>query len=195
MEISLSRPRQVEMAGTTIPYEVVLFSHQIFISGTIFLRDQRLSDFLNDRREKKVVVRNASVSRLEDPGKVLEKTLVAILPKSGIVLAFELPQKVAQPPRFIKYPKEKFEVFLILDGMEVRGDVHMVGSLDLLQILVDSGDSFLPITNANVDFEANPDFFLRQEAVVVNTQRILFIGEMEPKDQPDAGGQKSVGDK
>jgi hypothetical protein len=182
------------MAGTTIPYEVVLFTHQIFISGTIFLRDQRLSDFLNDRREKKVVVRNASVTRLEDPGKVLEKTLVAILPKSGIVLAFELPQKVAQPPRFIKYPKKKFEVFLILDGMEVRGEVHMVGSLDLLQILVDTGDSFLPITNANVDFEANPDFFLRQEAVVVNTQRILFIGEMEPKNPPDVGEQKSIGD-
>lgn len=183
------------MAGTTIPYEVVLFTHQIFISGTIFLRDQRLSDFLNDRREKKVVVRNASVSRLEDPGKVVEKTLVAILPKSGIVLAFELPQKVTQPPRFIKYPKEKFEVFVILDGMEVRGDVHMVGSLDLLQILVDTGDSFLPITNANVDFEANPDFFLRQEAVVVNTQRILFIGEMEPKEKPDSGQEKLIGDK
>jgi hypothetical protein len=169
------------MAGTTIPYEIVIFTHQIFISGTIFLRDQRLSDFLNDRNEKKVVLRDASVARLENPGKVLEKTLVAILPKSGIVLAFELPQKVAVPPRFIKYPKEKFEVFLILDGMEVRGEVHMVGSLDLLQVMVDSGDSFLPITKATVAIEANPNFLLRHDAVVVNTKRILFIGEVEPK--------------
>jgi hypothetical protein len=184
----------IKMVGTTIPYEIVIFTHQIYISGTIFLRDQRLSDFLNDRNEKKVVVRNASVARLENPGKVLEKTLVAILPKSGIVLAFELPQKVALPPRFIKYPKKKFEVFLILDGMEVRGDVHMVGSLDLLQVLVDSGDSFLPITNATVAIEANPNFILRQEAVVVNTQRILFIGEVESKTSPEEEESPSPGD-
>jgi len=182
------------MVGTTIPYEIVIFTHQIFISGTIFLRDQRLSDFLNDRREKKVVVHNASVARLENPGKVLEKTLVAILPKSGIVLAFELPQKVSMPPRFIKYPKEKFAVFLILDGMEVRGEVHMVGSLDLLQILVDSGDSFLPITQATVAIEANPNFLLRQEAVVVNTQRILFIGEVEPKTTTEPEEEESIGE-
>jgi hypothetical protein len=182
------------MVGTTIPYDIVIFTHQIFISGTIFLRDQRLSDFLNDRNEKKVVVRNASVARLDNPGKVLEKTLMAILPKSGIVLAFELPQQVAQPPRFIKYPKEKFEVFLILDGMEVRGEVHMVGSLDLLQILVDSGDSFLPITQATVAIEANPNFLLRQEAVVVNTQRILFIGEVEPKTTTEPEEEESIGE-
>ena len=29
--------------------------------------------------------------------------------------------------------------------------------------------------------EANPNFLLRQEAVVVNTQRIRFIGEVTPK--------------
>jgi hypothetical protein len=169
------------MAGTTIPYQIVIFTHQHSISGDIFLHDQRLSDFLNDRREKNVMLRNASVTRLENPGNVLEKTLVSIIPKSGIVLAFEPPQKVALPPRFIKYPKERYGVFLILDGMEVRGEIHMPGSLNLLQILADSGDSFLPFTQATVAIDANPNFLLRQEAVLVNTQRIRFIGELEPK--------------
>jgi hypothetical protein len=182
------------MVGTQTPFEIVIFTHQIFISGTIFLRDQRLSDFLNDRNEKKVVVRDASVARLENPGKVLEKTPLAILPKSGIVLAFALPQNRAQPPRFIKYPKEKFDVFLILDGMEVRGEIHMVGSQDLLQVLVDAGDSFLPITQATVAIEANPNFLLRHEAVVVNTQRILCIGEVEPKTPTEPEQQPPIGD-
>ena len=91
------------------------------------------------------MLRNASVARLENPAKVLEKTLMSILPKSGIVLAFEPPQKIAQSTqRFIKYPKEKYEVFLIMDGMEVHGKLHVPGSLDLLQIMTDMATRSCP---------------------------------------------------
>jgi hypothetical protein len=170
------------MAGTTIPYQIVIFTHQHSISGGIFLREQRLSDFLNDRREKNIMLRNASVSRLESPGKVLEKTLMSIIPKSEIILAFEPPQKNPHlPPRFINYHKDRHEVFLILDGMEAHGQIHVPGSFDLLHVLTDAGESFLPLTQASVSMQANPNFLLRQEAVMVNTQRILFIGEMESK--------------
>jgi hypothetical protein len=169
------------MAGTTIPYQIVIFTHQHSISGGIFLHDQRLSDYLNDRRDMNVMLRNASVARLENPARVLEKTQVSILPKSGIVLAFAPPQTAPFPPRFIKYPKEKYDVFLILDGMEVRGEVHIPGPLDFLNLLADAGESFLPLTQATVAIEANPSFLLKQEAVLVNTQRILFIGKLELK--------------
>lgn len=170
------------MAETTIPFQIVLFTDQHSISGGVFLRDQRLSDFLNDRRDKNVLVRNASVARLENPARVIEKALFSMVPKSGIVLAFEPPQKVfTTQRRFIKYPKNKYEVFLILDGMEVRGEVHMPGPLDLLHLLADTADSFLPLTQATVSIEANPNFLLRREAVVVNTQRIRFIGELETR--------------
>ncbi len=166
------------MSVTTIPYQIVIFTQQYSISGTIFLHEQRLSDFLNDRREKNILLRNASVARLENPTTVIENTLASILPKSGIVLAFEPPQKTVLPARFIKYPKEKFPVFLVLDGMEVHGDVHVPGSFDLLTILADAGDTFLPITNASVTIEGNPDFVLTNEAVVVNPQHIRLIGEV-----------------
>jgi hypothetical protein len=172
----------IKMPETTIPFQIVIFTHQHSISGGIFLRDQRLSDFLNDRRDKNVMVRNASVARLENPAKVVEKTLFAVVPKSGIVLAFEPPQKVfTSQRRFIKYPKDRHEVFLIMDGMEARGEIHVQGQLDLLHVLTDAGDSFLPLTQATVAIEANPNFLLRREAVVVNTQRIRFMGELEAR--------------
>jgi hypothetical protein len=169
------------MDDTPIPFQVVIFTDQHSISGEIFLHDQRLSDFLNDRREMNILLRKASVARLENPGKVMEKDLVCVLPKSGIVLGFEPPQKVTLPRRFLKYPKERYNVFLILDGMEVRGEVHTRGSLDLLRVLTESDNSFLPFTKATVTIEAYPNFVLRQETVVVNTQRIRFIGEVERK--------------
>jgi len=155
-------------------------SYQHSISGGVFLRDQRLSDHLNDRREKNIMLRNASVARLEDPAKIIEKTLFAAVPKAGIVLAFEPPQKVfSSQRRFIKYPKERYGVFLIMDGMELHGEVHVQGALDLLNLLADVGESFLPLTQATVTIEANPNFLLKREAVVVNTQRIRFIGEVQ----------------
>lgn len=170
------------MAETALPYQVVIFTQQHSISGVVFLRDQRLSDFLNDRREKNVMLRNAKVARLANPAKVLEKTQISIVPKSGIVLAFEPPQKTSPPVRrFIKYSKQRYEVFIILDGMEVRGAIHVQGALDLLRIMADSGDSFLPITQASVSIEANPVLLLQREAVVINTQRIRSIGEVQSK--------------
>ena len=182
------------MAGTTIPYQVVIFTQKHSISGGVFLRDQRLSDFLNDRRDKNILLRNASVARLENPGKVIEKTQLTLLPKSGIVLVYEPPQKVTQPPRFIKYPKERYTVFLILDGMEIHGELHMTGSLDLLRILTDVGDSFLPFTHATLAIEANPNFLLRPEMLLVNTQRIRFIGEVETKNPTEPVGQPPIGE-
>jgi hypothetical protein len=168
------------MPDTNIPYQIVIFTHEHSISGGIFLHDQRLSDYLNDRREKNVMLRNAVVARLANPARILEKTLFSAIPKTGIVLAFEPPQKSLQPPRrFIKYPKEKHDVFLILDGMEARGEVHVQGTLDLLHLLTDAGESFLPLTQATVTIEANQNFLLKREAVLVNTQRIRFIGEVE----------------
>jgi len=162
------------------PYQIVFFTSDHLVNGTIFLRDQRLSDFLNDRREKNIVVRNAGIARLENPAKILQKTQVSVLPKSGIVLAFEPPQKESPPPRrFIKYPKDRYGIYVILDGMEVRGEIHVQGSLDLLRIMADSSDAFLPITQATVTIQANPNVLLQREAIVINTQRIRFIGEVE----------------
>lgn len=174
------------MAEATVLYQIVIFTQQHSISGGIFLHEQRLSDFMNDRRDTNVMLRNASVARLENPARVLEKILFSAIPKAGIVLVFEPPQKIPPPtPRFIKFSKEKYGIYLILDGMETRGNIHVQGSLDLLQVLTNSSQSFLPITQASVTIEANPAFLLKQEAVLVNIQHILFIGEVQPKNSAE----------
>ncbi len=112
------------MVDTVFPFQVVLFTQHYSISGGLFLREQRLSDFLNDRRDTIILMRNTSVARLEQPAKILEKTASSIIPKAGIVLAFEPPQKTTPQTRFIKYPKQKYDVFLALDGMEVHGKLN-----------------------------------------------------------------------
>lgn len=170
------------MTTPSAPYQIVIFTHHHSLTGGIFLHEQRISDFMNDRRDTNIVLRSASVARLENPAHVLQKTLFSVIPKEGIVIAFEPPQKVNPTRRgYMKFPKQKYEVYMILDGMEVRGFIHVQGSLDLLHVQTDTAHSFLPVTDATVSIETNPGFLLKREAIIINTRRIRFIGEVGPK--------------
>jgi hypothetical protein len=180
--IVTAKIRKSEMPETSHPTKVVFFTQGHAVTGMVHIHDLRLSDFLNDRREKNILLRDATVARLQNPAIILQRTQVSIIPKSGIILAFE-PSKNIIPPtrRFMKYHKEKYEVFIIMYGMEVRGETHVQGSFDLLKIMADSGESFLPITQASVSIEANSNLLIQREAVMINIQRIRFIGEIQPK--------------
>ena len=170
------------MVDTTIPYQIVVFMQEYCITGGVYLREQRLSDYLNDKRETNIMLRNASVARLEDPAKILGTTSTAFIPKAGVLMVFEPPQPVQHTiPRFIKYPKAKYSVFFVMDGMEARGEIHMQQALDLHQVMAEPTLTFLPITQASVTIKANSKFMLNQETIVVNLLHIRFIGEIQPK--------------
>ena len=173
------------MVDTIFPYQVVLFTQHYSISGGLFLHEQRLSDFLNDRRDTTILIRSPFVARLENPAKILEKTASSIIPKAGIILAFEPPQKTTPISRFIKYPKQKYKVFLALDGMQVHGQLNQAGPLDLRNAIANAAESFLPITQATITLNANPTLIIKREAVLVNVQHIRFLGDVEAQMPPE----------
>jgi len=170
------------MVDTTYPYQIVVFTQDYSITGGLFLKEQRLSDFLNDKRDSTILLRNTSVARLEDPAKILEKTPFSIIPKAGMVLAFEPPQRTTPVGRpILKYPKQKYDVFLAMDSMEVHGKLNVQGPLNLRQTITNMAESFIPITDAIVTLKANPDMIIRREAVLINVQRIRLLGELSPQ--------------
>ena len=170
------------MVDTTFPFQIVLLTEDYSISGGLFLHEQRLSDFLNDKRDTTILLRNSNIARLEDPAKILEKTPFSIIPKAGIVLAFEPPQKTtSQGRQYIKYPKQKYDVIVAMDRMEVHGKLNVQGPLNLRQAITNMAESFIPITEATVTLNANPGLIIKREAVLVNVQRIRFLGELTPQ--------------
>ena len=171
------------MAEERIRYTIVLLTVGHSISGELLFRGQRLSDFLNDRRETAVSLLDACVARLDEPGKVLQKHPAAVVPKSWVVLAFEPPQTAIPPAnRFYGYvKKDAHEVFLVMEGMEVRGTLHTPGDLDLRRVLVLPEHSFLPITKAVVTLESNHKYVIEQDAIMVNSARIKYIGKTGPR--------------
>jgi hypothetical protein len=186
MKLNIRFGQEGNMTDTVFPYQVVFFTQHYSISGGLFLHEQRLSDFLNDRRDTGILMRNTSLARLEDPGKILEKTNSSIIPKAGIIIAFEPPQKTNPlSMRFIKYPKQKYPVFLALEGMQVRGELNQAGPLDMRQAITNLAESFLPITLATISLDVTPTLVVRRETVLVNVQHIRFIGNLEPQMPPE----------
>jgi len=171
------------MIEASIDYQVVVFTNRHSITGELVLKDKRLSDHINERVDTLLNLRNVTIARLDNPARILHKMQTAVVPKPAIVLIFEPPQQAIPPSnRFFGYiKKDKQEVFLVLDGMEVRGVLHTQSNPDFRAILVNSPDAFLPITQATIRLEINPDMIIRQDAILINTQRLRFIGKLEIK--------------
>jgi hypothetical protein len=69
--------------------------------------------------------------------------------------------------------------------MQVRGKLNQQGPVDLRQAMTNLSESFLPITEATVTLDVNPGFILKRDAILVNVQRIRFLGELEPAPAPE----------
>lgn len=171
------------MSEERVRYTIVLLTARHSIAGELLFRGQRLSDFLNDRRETVVSLLDATIARLDEPSKVLQKQPAAVVPKSWVEIAFEPPQSAIPPAhRFFGYvKKEAQEVFLLMEGLEIRGTLHTPSDLDLRRIITPVEHGFLPITKAIVTLTANHKYVIEQDAIMVNSARIKYIGKAGPR--------------
>jgi len=163
-----------------VDYDVVLLTADHSFAGQITLRDQRLSDFLNNRHNTFVALRKVSVSRLSDPGKVMEQDSHAVVAKDTVLIAFEPPQKaIPATKRLFGYvAKQQTDVFIALDGMEVRGVLHTNGPLELDRIIATPNEPFIAVTQATVTLHANTRFMIQQDAIMVNVHAIRYLGKV-----------------
>lgn len=172
-------------------YQVVILTARHSISGDMPLQDQRLSDFLNDRRDTSMRLLDTQVARLNDPSKIIQRNAEAVVLKASVAVAFEPPQKAIPPSKrlFGYVRKQQYEVFLILEGLEVHGILHTTGDLDLRRFLATTPDSFLPITRATVYLDANDRYVIEQDAILVNARLIRYIAPREFAPPAPASGE------
>jgi hypothetical protein len=163
-------------------FSIVVFTNKHSITGELSLKDKRLSDYMNDPADSMLTLRNVSLSRFDEPGKILHQSKLSVLPKAGIVLLFEAPGSPPLPShRFFGFVETlKYDVFLVLDGMEITGVLHTHGSMDFRRFLAVSADAFLPITQAKVVLGASHNLVVQMETVLVNSEHIRFMGQIPP---------------
>jgi hypothetical protein len=169
---------------------VVILTPYHSIDGEMQYTEKRLSDHLNARQQTAIDVRNASIARLKEPNRILQRHSLAVIPKEWIVIAFE-PQ--VEPVRgtgrlyaFVK--KVPIDVFIALEAMEVRGTYHSSVGVDLHRLLTDPPDPFFPVTKPSITLYENERLLLKPEAILLNVRHIHYFAKVEvkPEQKPEA---------
>ncbi len=161
--------------------KVVILTRFHSITGETDLGTQRLSDTLNDDRQSAIRLANTQVARLSNPTKLIAQQNSAVVPKHQIVVAFE-PQPPPTTPRHIYsyIKKSQHGIFLTTDGIEVRGFMHTTETseiADIYHFLVMRKEPFMPLTQAVITFCDDDRLLIKQNAIMVNVQRIHYIGK------------------
>jgi hypothetical protein len=169
---------------STLDYSAVIFTPSHSITGILGARDQRLSDLLNDTRESIVRLRAAKISRHIDPTRIVAEHPTAIIPKDEIAIAFEPAlREVPSSKRLYSFVrKQQSQIFIVLDGFEVSGSIHTLGSstpFDIRELITIEKPRFLPVTKARISFAGDDRYLINREAIIVNIQRIHYIAKAE----------------
>ncbi len=161
---------------------VVILIPSYSFAGSLAWRGERLSDVLNDRRDSFVHLQNVQMYRLHGPSKLVAKHATAVVPKEEIVLAFEAEgPSISSTKRLYRYvKKERLKVFLLVDEFQVSGTIYTGSSSarpDVYKLITNSGERFVPLTQASVVFPFLDGATIQQDAVIANVQRIRYIAE------------------
>ncbi len=180
------------------PVQVVLLTRFHSITARVELNGSRFSDRLNDERESNLRLSGVAIARLANPARILAHHPGGIIPKHQIVLAFEMEKPSANTSeRFYGYVKKnQHKVFLLTDGIEIRGVVHTTDSFEIADIhkfIAMRREMFLPVTRALITFCDDERFVIRQPAVMLNINRIHYIArDSDPVPAPNNPEQEQM---
>ncbi len=161
----------------------VILTRSHSITTEIELYGQRLSDLLNDDRKSALLLISPRLARLSAPSRIIAEHSTAVLSKYQVLLAFETrPPPPADRRLFGYIKKNQHPVFMMMEGIEVRGVVHTTDSFEILDIyrfLTLRPQLFVPVTHAVVTFCDDERYLLKQPAVMVNAERIQYMGPLD----------------
>ncbi len=163
--------------------EVVVLTSQHAFSGRLDLGEMRLSEFMNDRRETVMRLRETAVSLLDKPSQVIAHHTEAVVLKQVATIVFERQPQVIRPDkRLYSYVKKKeHRVHIVAATIEVEGYLHTVGNLDLKRIVSMPDQQFIPITQPVLSLLSSTRYVLKPNTVIVNTAHIQYIAQLPEK--------------
>lgn len=159
-----------------------LFVQNYRVSAQVDTRHRTMNDLLNDRLTDYLEVFDSYISRVNQPGRILAHYPQAMLRKNGISVVI-VPEEQSRPSGQRAYDyigRKRYEAFLALPFLEVKGEMFFRGKLDLRHFLVKELDLFFPVGEGVVRLALAADISFEGEAFLVNKDRTEFFGVTEP---------------
>jgi hypothetical protein len=152
------------------------------VTGTLNVREPRLSDALNNRLESVVSLESATVGRYGNPS-ANEPVKVAVVPKQHIAVVYErsVGRSTTEGRRSAHVRKESAELLLLATGLRITGTGHGLGQFaapDLQKVLHEGEDHFLPVTTAVLALDVEGTQRATFPLLLVNLRHVQLIARM-----------------
>ena len=155
--------------------DAVLITNEHLLDCRVQTNGERLSDVLNKEATKFLRIFDVSVMSRQNnsPPKKLND---GVIRKPNILLAILKTADHEAPERRINSfaAKNHFESFILVDGFQIKGQLHAKGEPEGVQFLTHHTLDFIPITNAEVSYSDGSDP-MNAQSLFVNKAAIDFL--------------------
>lgn len=178
MTIGLNRTSPLRQQ--TISADFFTNTHRF--SATVVTGNRRLIDIVNNRIESSLEVKDAYISRIEQPGEIIGTYEVASLVKESInfIIVTSETEGISQKRRTNSFIGQvRKDIFLVTTPFEVEGKLEVFGKIDLKELLSTSITTFMTIFAASAVDITNPDTTFTGAALLINKTTIDFFSALQ----------------
>ncbi len=167
-------------------HNVELYTARFFVQGTISGPFRRTSDLVNRKDREFFIVQEASITNLGQAGEPRKLSTALIVGRNHIHFVAIAPQEPsaqdqpspaggqgAGPPTGREYFIQKTPVscYGLTDTFIIHGTSHLLQGATLATF-IETGDTFVPLTNVTVYLAARPTNPWRRDLVIVNKNKL-----------------------
>ncbi len=167
------------------PVSSVLITQEHAIICDIETRGLRLLDVFNDVGSEFLTIHNARVTRRDDR-RVISESNSAVIRKSNVGVIYPNTSTHESPRRRMENYSEKrsFEVFMLVFGCEISGEMQLNGCDDPVAVLASEMGDFIPVPNAEIRHPGAALVATQEASVAIINNRavtLLRIGNDAPE--------------
>jgi hypothetical protein len=166
-------------------FEVQLFTADYVIRGTLESDGERLTDVLNLKGDKGLVLLDAQAASLYTLGKAAPIRMAkARVEKGAISMAIPIQRDLTHKSIFRKANRMAFEVVVLMPQFQIQGVIHLTERIEPRKGFTLRPDDFIPLTEAVLTFAPNPQMVMRVDTVVFNKNQMSMIAELRSRVGP-----------
>ena len=189
----------ISVTSTTInAHHLEIYTGNVLVEGTVSGPFARLTDLVNRGDRNYMVVQDASLAALNNQNNRSRLSMPALVRRDQVHFVANVPdpatlQAQKQPPALREFyvRKDAVACYVLTDTFAIYGYCHLLAGTTL-ENLLETGTSFVPLTDATIYLNSLPGAPWQRDLVVLNKEKMQMIHILETSAGPE-GGEHDAG--
>ena len=174
--VQLQRPLDIQIRRKSMPVDFFSKNHRF--SANVDVRKYNVIDLLNNSLTDYIEVTDLYVSRINQPGDIVDTCQTAALTKENIAFAIIPNESDALTPehRYSFSRAQTAQVKLSVADFEIKGELEITCKPELHAILTTGTNNFMSVFSSTATHSGHQDLQLQGSAILVNKSVINYFG-------------------